>query len=940
MSRSSLRRRAGAATACSLALVGSVLPVTVGTAHAVPGAASAVFINELHYDNAGTDVGELVEVAGPAGTDLTGWSVVLYNGGNGAEYDREVLSGVLPHVTGTGFGFATVSRPSNGLQNGAPDGVALLDASGAVVQFLSYEGAFTTAAGASTDIGVTQSGSDAVGSSLQLTGTGGTSGDFRWASSAAATPGEANVDQLLVAPADPLLPTVDCEPGLAATAGRAATSPVSGDGASAACSVTVTVTEPLGTTLVSTVQGPGPASPLDGQDVQVEAVVTSLLTSRDVLAGFSVQEEDADADASPVTSEGISVSCGTACPTGLAAGDLVQVVGTVGEPFGSTRIDATGGTVTVLASGQPLPSAAVVTLPASGSTGDPATFETVEGMVTTIPTTLAVSEHFALARFGQVVLTADEREHQYTQTSTPSVAGYEAFLADLATRRIVLDDDNDDQNDATSGPLRDEPYPYPTPGLSTGNAFRGGDTITGLTGVLEHSFGAWRLRPVPGVEYVFQPENPRPAAPDEVGGRLRIAGANVLNSFATIDTTSSDGTGPCGPAGTADCRGADSPEERQRQLAKTVAALATVDADVLGLVEVENDEGLATRQLVDALNAATAPGTYASVDTGVVGTDAIRQALLYTPSTVTPVGDVDLLTEQDDPRFDDDRNRPAVIQTFEEVATGERFTVAVNHLKSKGSRCGAGDDSRADGSGNCDLTRTRAAAALADHLATDPTGSGDPDVLVIGDLNSYSMERPITTLETAGYVDLLERFEGLESYGYVFDGLLGHLDHALATPSLAEQVTGAGGWRINADEVPLLGYDDTVRDAGESAFERTSAARPLYEADPYRSSDHDPVVVGLSLDTAPVADAGGPYTVRPGGRVVLDASGSSDLEGDELTHAWDLDGNGRFDDATGPTAVFRARRPGSRTVAVRVSDGRRSSVDEAVVEVVPPGRRR
>jgi hypothetical protein len=154
-------------------------------------------------------------------------------------------------------------------------------------------------------------------------------------------------------------------------------------------------------------------------------------------------------------------------------------------------------------------------------------------------------------------------------------------------------------------------------------------------------------------------------------------------------------------------------------------------------------------------------------------------------------------------------------------------------------------------------------------------------------------------------------------------------------------VTGAGGWKINADEVPLFDYNDAVRDPGESAFERESSALPLYEPTPYRSSDHDPVIVGLSLNTAPVADAGGPYTVRPGARIVLDASGSTDLEGDQLTYAWDLDGDGQFDDASGPTATFRANRPpGSYPVAVRVSDGSESSIDRTVVNVVPRGNPR
>ncbi|WP_336922106.1 ExeM/NucH family extracellular endonuclease [Aquipuribacter sp. SD81] len=713
------------------------------------------------------------------------------------------------------------------------------------------------------------------------------------------------------------------------------------DGEQATCTVTVEVLAPLTTSLVSTVQGSGDASPLVGQEVQVEAVVTSLITSRDVLDGFFVQEEDADADGDPATSEGVYVFCRALCPADLAAGDLVQVVGTVAEFNDSTQVDATAGSIEVLDSGLPLPSAATVTLPASGSTADPATFEAVEGMVTTITTTLAVSEYFELARFGSIVLTADEREYQYTQTDTPTVEGYEAFLADLATRRIVLDDDSNDQNDATSGPLDNEPYYYPTPGFSTENYVRGGDTVTGLTGVMEYSFGEWKLRPVPGLDYTFERANPRPAEPDEVGGRLTVASFNVLNYFATVDDTASGSSGPCGPSGTDDCRGADSEDERERQLAKIVAALTEIDADVFGLIEIQNDEGEATQQIVDALNAATAPGTYDYVDTGFIGTDAIKQAFLYKTATVAPVGDYALLTQADDERFRDDRNRPALIQTFEEVATGEVLTVAVNHFKSKGSGCGAGDDSPEDGSGNCDLTRTLAAQALADYLATDPTGSGDPDYLVIGDLNSYSQERPITTLEAAGYVDLLERYQGLESYGYVFDGLLGHLDHALATPSLAEQVTGAGGWLINADEVPLLDYNDTVLDTGEQSFERESTALPLYEPNAYRSSDHDPVVVGISLDSAPVADAGGPYTVKPGSRVRLDASASYDLEGEDITFEWDLDGDGQFDDATGPVAYFRANRsPGDYPVAVRVSDADESTVDETAVSVIPPGLQR
>ena len=149
-----------------------------------PGAAD-VFINEIHYDNTGGDTGEAIEIAGNAGTDLTGWSVVRYNGNGGAPYGTDALSGVLVNQQG-GFGTYIIEYPSNGLQNGAPDGIALVDAGGNVVQFLSYEGSFTAVGGpadglTSEDIGVSEPGDTPIGDSLQLTGSGTMYTDFTWA---------------------------------------------------------------------------------------------------------------------------------------------------------------------------------------------------------------------------------------------------------------------------------------------------------------------------------------------------------------------------------------------------------------------------------------------------------------------------------------------------------------------------------------------------------------------------------------------------------------------------------------------------------------------------------------------------------------------------------------------------------------------------------------
>ncbi|MBL8728136.1 MAG: endonuclease [Planctomycetes bacterium] len=141
-----------------------------------------VWINELHYDNVGTDVGEFVEVAGRAGESLNDWMLLAYDGTTGLYYGLARLSGTIPNQQ-NGFGTLAVDFP--GLQNGSPDGIALVTPAGVVMQFVSYEGAFTALGGAahgrdSQDIGVSQSGSTAAGLSLQLGGTGNRYSQFTW----------------------------------------------------------------------------------------------------------------------------------------------------------------------------------------------------------------------------------------------------------------------------------------------------------------------------------------------------------------------------------------------------------------------------------------------------------------------------------------------------------------------------------------------------------------------------------------------------------------------------------------------------------------------------------------------------------------------------------------------------------------------------------------
>ena len=184
-------------------------------------------------------------------------------------------------------------------------------------------------------------------------------------------------------------------------------------------------------------------------------------------------------------------------------------------------------------------------------------------------------------------------------------------------------------------------------------------------------------------------------------------------------------------------------------------------------------------------------------------------------------------------------------QTFEVIATGARFTVAVNHLKSKGSACTPDDPDTGDGQGNCNGTRKAAAQALVDWLATDPTGSDDPDFLIMGDLNAYAKEDPIDAVlagsdDTLGTARRLHEprpaLEGQFAYSFVFDGQAGYLDHGLANSAIVEQVLDAAEWHINADEPDLVDYDTSFKSPTQDTF---------FEPNQFRSADHDPLVVTL-----------------------------------------------------------------------------------------------
>jgi predicted extracellular nuclease len=458
-------------------------------------------------------------------------------------------------------------------------------------------------------------------------------------------------------------------------------------------------------------------------------------------------------------------------------------------------------------------------------------WEAVEGMLVAFTHELFVTEHFNLGRFGEVHLSVNDRLWNPTNVVAPGAPAL--ALQDLNNRsRIILDDGLNIQNP--------DPVIYPYPGLTYTNTLRTGARVISLTGVLDYRANNYRVQPVDMIDFVETAD--RPEEMDDVEGYLKIASYNVLNFFTTLDT----GAAICGPSQDMDCRGADSALEFERQRAKILNTIIAMDADIVGLIEIENHHAdAAVIDLVAGLNDIAGAGTYAHIDTGVIGTDAIKQAFIYQPAAVTPVGDYAILDSSVDPTFIDTKSRPALIQTFADNATGELFTVAVNHLKSKGSACDdVGDPDMGDGQGNCNVTRTTAAQALVNYLETDPTDSGSDRFLIIGDLNAYAMEDPIMALVNAGYTDLLRQYYGDQAYSYVFDGQFGHLDHGLANEGIMPFVTGATAWHINADEPRVMDYNVEFKTAGQII--------EWYSPEPFRSSDHDPVIVGLAFPTVTI----------------------------------------------------------------------------------------
>ncbi len=617
-------------------------------------------------------------------------------------------------------------------------------------------------------------------------------------------------------------------------------------------------------TPIYAIQGNGDSTPLEGRQVAIEGVVTGDFQRGDQLGGFFVQDARGDGDAA--TSDALFVYLpprSRFARVDVKPGDRVRVAGIATEFRGQTQLDRVSELVGLMP-GTPLAPLNIVWPLPIGQTP-----ERLEGMLVRLPQTLTVSGNYGLDRYGELVLSAGGRLFNPTN-------GQGGSTASNARRRLVLDDG--------SSRTRPMPIPYveretPAKGAARTNAAvaavpadlpntapgtgavrpgeaeqmefqalqsftrRAGDTVRGLTGVLSYAFDSYRLQPT--VAPVFVRANPRPARPRPVGGDIKIASFNVQNYFTTLRSQNRQ------------ARGAQTAAEFAVQSAKVVAALKTLNADVVGLMEIENNGATAINDLVAKLNAAYGATVYAVVADAPqgMGTDAIKVAFIYKPGRVELAGQA---ASEPNEIFD----RPPLAQTFRARAPlSGSFTAVINHFKSKGGCPPAGDVDNGQGCWN----NRRVAQAQALLAFIEPLRARDPDVLVLGDLNAYSAEDPLKILAKGGLLSLEDRLPVAQRYSFVYDAQSGSLDHALATPALNAQVTGITKWHINADEPGFVNYNfkpQAAADTPDAAGTDIAAAKPAAPARPasankpigagvaalpYRSSDHDPIVVGLRL---------------------------------------------------------------------------------------------
>jgi len=610
---------------------------------------------------------------------------------------------------------------------------------------------------------------------------------------------------------------------------------------------------------IAEIQGTGTASPLAGTSVTTRGKVTAAFPTGG-FAGFYLQTPGTGGDLTPANhtaSDAIFVYAPAAVGS-VQIGDYLEVTGDVAEYYGMTQLNVSGTAgVTKLTEAAPEVKATGFSLPA-----DEAFRESLEGMLLTPQGPVTVADNFSLNQYGEIGLAGGTTPlEQPTAVAVYGSPEYTATVAANAARGIKLDDGASTNflKDATTKALT---LPY----LTTADPVRVGAPVTFKTNVvLSYANNSWKFQPLTQLTAAnadtVQPAGfgaTRAEAPAAVGGNLKIASFNVLNYFPTTGDTIAgckfytDRAGnPITVSGGCNVRGAANAENFKRQQDKIVAAIAKSGADVVTLMEVENSAQFgknrddALSKLVDALNIAT-PGIWDYVRTPanappLTDEDMIRTAFIYKKAAAEPVGES--IIHNDTVAFASARKPLA--QVFKPVGASDdkKFIAIANHFKSKGSAATPDDTDK--GQGNSNLARTAQAQSLLAFSDELQKSKGTNKVFLIGDFNSYAKEDPINVLTGAGYVnqdDKAKNADGSAKHSYLFGGLVGSLDHILASPAANAVVTGADIWNINSVESVALEYS-----------RHNNNVTDYYVPNQFRASDHDPVVVGLNLPPVPAS---------------------------------------------------------------------------------------
>jgi len=527
--------------------------------------------------------------------------------------------------------------------------------------------------------------------------------------------------------------------------------------------------------------------------VQVEGVVSADF--RAGLGGFYLQDAG---DGDPDTPDALLVQADADAevPPGFGPGMHCQVSGELVElRAGADRLRA-------LAPARIGPCRAAIPVEPVRLAALPQRWEPLQGMRVRIEAPLTVTGTHALERYGELTVSFAGRQWQPSELALPGTPEHARLAAANARQRLLLDDGSSQRNPATIAYLGGATTP------------RVGSVVHGVEGILERRHGSWRIQ----VERPLQLQAaPRPQPP-RVPGTLKVAAFNLENLF------NGDGRGGGFPTP----RGAKTHAAMQAQLAKLVATVHGLDPDIAALMELENDgygPDSSIAQLVDALNAGGAQWRFVDPGRGP-GSDSIRVGLIYRADRVEPRGAPAVL---EGGPFGA-RSRVPLAQAFVRKGGKRDLVVVANHFKSKGcSEATGADADQGDGQGCWNALRTESARRLHAWLQTVPAGSRARRIVLLGDFNAYAMEDPLHWLHGEGWVDAFAAARVERPYSYVYDGLSGRLDHALLSPALVPALRGAAEWHVNADEPDDAGY------AGRN------------EPGPWRSSDHDPLLLGFDL---------------------------------------------------------------------------------------------